>query len=151
MGGQSHAQIIFLDIDGVLVTPRTESIVVGNYSQFDADCVAILNRITALTDAVLVLSSSWRVGEDMDELRAYFVSQGILGAVVDATPVRADHDREREILAWLGDQPHRPRFAIIDDDCWFDQLVPWHVHTDSATGLTEQAGDAARQLLLASE
>ena len=142
-----HERILFLDIDGVLVTPRTESIVIGQYSQFDSGCVAALNRIIASTGAKLVLCSSWRIDEDINDLREYFLSQGVVGDLVDMTPVRSDADREREILQWLGECPSRPRFAILDDDLWFDQLSAWHVRTDSQQGLSADDVDATVALL----
>ena len=103
--------------------------------------------MTSGTGAKLVLSSSWRIGEDLDDLRAYFRSQNVRGELIDATPVRRDSNREQEILDWLQTCSSPPVFAILDDDLWFDRLSDRHIHTDSQTGLTEALADAAAGLL----
>ncbi|HZC25018.1 MAG TPA: HAD domain-containing protein, partial [Candidatus Binatia bacterium] len=57
-------KLIFLDVDGTLVTKRTlaERLALGLAGQAVADpaCVDALNQLIAETGARIVLSSSWR-------------------------------------------------------------------------------------------
>lgn len=139
--------IIFLDIDGVLVTPRTEADIIGDYARFDFECVAALNQLTNLTGAKLILSSSWRVGEDIGKLRTYFTSQRVTGDLVDMTPIDPLSDREKEISDWLETRPKRPRFVILDDDPYFKELASFHILTNSQSGLTDEDVESSLRIL----
>ena len=62
--------VLFLDVDGVLnrtgFRPMTS---VGLRSWIEPELAAHLNHVCMATGAALVLSSSWREGRTLDELR----------------------------------------------------------------------------------
>jgi DNA-binding LacI/PurR family transcriptional regulator len=140
-------QIIFLDIDGVLVTERTEHILIDRFAAFDADCVRELNRITAITRAQIVLSSSWRQGETIASMTEYMRSQGVNGNLIGFTKLHDDGDRRREILEWLGQQSRSVSFVILDDEYEFEELEVRRVLTSMETGLSAAHADRAIEIL----
>jgi hypothetical protein len=135
--------IIFLDIDGVIVTRETR------FRSFVPACMERLGRILEATDSRIVISSSWRNIHSMEQLRRMFAQHGITHRVIDRTG-DLDH-RGREIQQWLDNNPHLVRnFVVIDDETW--QLEAFEasgrmVHTDIEQGLTDADVDRAIQLL----
>jgi len=152
-------KVVFLDIDGVLVTDETIHMplvpVDGDtglpfrrlgYPQFDKQCVQRLNRITETAGAVIVLSSTWRIlpsEEEWERLKRYLSQVGIVAPVVDRTPRvgPANEDgfktRGMEIQAFLDVHPEVDKFIIIDDDSDMDHLMPRLVLTYWDYGLEE--------------
>jgi hypothetical protein len=115
-------KIVFLDIDGVLnsndwyVRRSTEvkmDDIAAQYPfyEFDPDAVKRLNRLTDLTGAKIVVSSTWRHGRDVDQLKLLFSQVGITGEVIDRTPSMHISGKESgytvprgcEIDKWLDD------------------------------------------------
>lgn len=144
-------KIIFLDIDGVLNHAGcTESIY-----EHDPLCVAQLNRITDVTGAKIVISSTWRLGKKSEWIKERL---GITGLVIGITPYLCkknekgweDHlERGKEIQAWL-DQYNQDlkqeckvtEFVIIDDDRDMCELIDRLVQTDYMEGgLTKEIAD----------
>lgn len=111
-------RVIFLDIDGVLVTPRAMLAAHRNRAMraFDPVAVGILNRITDNnSDIRLVVSSTWRMMEEcQDVLRA----AGINGAFHDAWKTDTKNGvRGEQIARWLEtNQGTYSDYVIIDDD-----------------------------------
>lgn len=128
-------RLIFLDIDGVLVTRNgfdehkavhgmTAS---GLHAPFDRKAVANLNALTQATNAMFVISSVWRFYMTHEDLTAKFRQSGVKGAILGFTPdlgrefgvTHVSVPRGEEIARWLDDR-HRqwpaPEFVIIDDD-----------------------------------
>lgn len=76
-------KIIFLDIDGVLNSEKwyTERFDKDLQSyplcEFDPLCVEQLNILIQKTNAKLVISSTWRLGRTIDELKNLFEKVGI--------------------------------------------------------------------------
>jgi hypothetical protein len=56
-GGEA-VKVVFLDIDGVLVTARTLKERSGKYKVADNKCIYALNHLTMMTGACIVISSS---------------------------------------------------------------------------------------------
>lgn len=90
-------KIVFLDFDGVLNShlfmmkerlrdPSTS----GGVAGIDSEAVARLNAICARTGAVVVVSSSWRYGHPLVELREILGGAGFVGEVIDTTPLPKD-------------------------------------------------------------
>lgn len=89
-------KIIFLDVDGVLNSEEWYKERAGKYKmddvasqypfyEFSPDHVANLNLITDSTDAKIVVSSTWRLGRPLDELKTLFKSVGVTGEIIDKT------------------------------------------------------------------
>ena len=89
-------KIVFLDIDGVLnsndwyVRRQAEIAMEEIHKQYpfyeiDPKAVEQLNRITDTTGAVLVLSSTWRLGQTLENRQELFKTVGITGQLVGMT------------------------------------------------------------------
>jgi len=148
-------KVIFLDIDGVLVTGRVQ------FRRFDPLAVAALNRIMEVTGAHIVISSSMRRNRTIMELDAMLTEQGVTaGSVIGATPTSAvierllaqrpgsiirQRARGADISAWLAVHPEVTAWCAIDDEK--DSGPERLVLTNAAEGLTETAADMAIGLL----
>lgn len=53
-------KVVFLDIDGMLVTARNLKQRSEMYAVAENKCVYALNYLTSITDSAIVISSSWR-------------------------------------------------------------------------------------------
>jgi hypothetical protein len=167
-------KLIFLDIDGVLITTRSMMAKVGK--QFDAPtadantlqmlrhvapdidpvAVGILNRVTRAAGAKIVLSSThrifaWRNGRcDLEQVKAYLQALGIEGEVIGATPRFDNGVRGQEIDAWLEDNqvPSDAKIVIIDDD---SDMLPHQmfnfIQTKFDTGLSMESWQQLVKLL----
>ena len=135
-------KVIFLDVDGVLVTSRG---LAGEDS-------------TRRTGARLVLSSTWRDEAQcpgyLGALRAALAHAGVGGALLGCTPTAGHASRGAEILAWLRDNPHHRRFAILEDSprhvasfAALPALRARYVQTDAREGLTEELAEAVANIL----
>ena len=112
-------KIIFLDIDGVLVTQDCIC-QPGWPHKPDPRCVAALNRLLELSGALIVVSSSWRVGRTRIELCDLLNDWGIIpGHILDRTGhTNFEDKRGDEIRAWLDQRERRrgdvEKFIILD-------------------------------------
>jgi hypothetical protein len=158
--------IIFLDIDGVLncdifyresyksakkklkkAVKKNEIDSLEYYkSQICSNRVALLNQLCIDTNAVIVVSSSWRNNKTVEELQTILNNSGATFTVIDKTPYTG-YERGTEISKWLNEniKPETYgcqsydfyQYAIIDDDS--DMLLNQQQHffqTDSYSGLT---------------
>ena len=113
-------KVIFLDVDGVLNTPKL--IRRFGFDFIDPILVNLVARIVRETDSKVVLSSSWRTEEK--DRRIVKEALGVCEIeIFDSTPVLKrvggwSEDnwvrRHEEIRAWMDDKDVS-RFAIIDD------------------------------------
>jgi len=158
--------IIFLDIDGVLCTANTD------YLYFDLDTIKRLNRLIDITDANLVITSSWMSDvTGLEKLKDIFRINGAIHGVnpfaVDAITVpidkiigmipcgvrlkntnRISHNRSDEIKSWLRSNKFKGKYIIIDDeDHDLGDLKDHLVLTDSLIGLSDLDIDKALLLL----
>lgn len=127
-------KIIFLDVDGVLNTPKF--IHRNGFTAIDDILVDIVVNIVKATNAEIVLSSSWRVDEkDKRIVFETFKEKNI--DIVDCTPWLSQNgwvERNEEIRAWL-ENNIVDKFAIIDDTP--DANIPGSFfQTDENIGLT---------------
>lgn len=113
-------KVLFTDIDGVLNGDDYVRRHGGEGVVIDPARMPLLQQIVQATDAVIVLSSSWRehwepqgggdaVGRQLDAL---FAAYGL--SIADKTP-RLRSGREQEIAAFLTAHPHVTAFAVLDD------------------------------------
>ena len=81
-------KVIFLDIDGVLNSEQTivqEMKNTGKFSRFSKSLVDEFNRIIFETDAKIVLSSSWRIGMSISNIKDFLIKNNVEGEVIGKT------------------------------------------------------------------
>ena len=136
-------RVVFLDIDGVLNNPNTRR---GSILSLDPVCIANLNRITRETGARIVVSSTWRRFDGINDILGH---RGIIAEIIWITP-DLDRDRGSEIAEWLR---YSTRFfdvsgvVILDDDNDMGRLSDHLVQTDPVIGLSDADADRAVQIL----
>lgn len=143
MSFEPPKRIIFLDFDGVVVCLPVEydrTLSGRKVHALNRGCVDRLNYLIIRTGAAVVVSSSWRLHEDLERLTTYLGRAGFLGRVVgvtpdlarlgdrlgvevpaDATPEEAHAlyhpvQRGHEVEAWLQDHPEVESYVVLDDD-----------------------------------
>ena len=145
--------LIFLDIDGVLVSG--DGMAKHRCShRFDANCVAALNALIKETGAKVVVSSVWRILQTTYTLSVILQAGGVDAAtpevvlVVGKTPVLNVH-RGFEITRWLTDNNQTNRnYIVIDDDSDMEGIPPERFFkTLFQTGLTPEIAKAASAFL----
>jgi hypothetical protein len=126
-----NKKIIFLDIDGVLRTHKSDlewsnklaaPIFKGVDRLFDKTLVDNLNEVIFLTGAKIVITSNWRIYLSLEELQRIFKERGVIGEVIGKTglghlkggsPIPIGN-RGLEIQDWLDRNPVK-KYVIIDD------------------------------------
>ena len=154
-------KVIFLDIDGVLVTRNhlLDMVALGNTGAdsnglhlFDPKCVDAFRKVMDATNATIILSSAWKTfgTSIMDKL---WLDRGMPGHIFEFTPTKLSCGRGTAIDMWLKDAKIRgldvDSFVIIDDDT-FDMLIshtPNIVKTSFDDGLTDTLADDAIRIL----
>jgi hypothetical protein len=149
--------IIFLDFDGVLQINRSRSKLYRPGSPtFDRESVSNLNLLIELTDAKIVVTSSWRLDSDLP-LQRLLEFEGVKGEVVGQTPYLSlgYHGRGAEIYAFLREDNFPiEQFVILDDDIEHeiaDHFPNSLVRTDMASGFDESAFKKAIEVMNRSE
>lgn len=161
-------KIIFLDVDGVLNSEkhyrkrgepdyRWEDEPPYPLSEFDSEAVALLNRIIKETDAKIVVSSTWRIGRSVDELKELFKNVGVEGEIIDKTKILRERRgyervvRGTEIRRWIEEFEDESfeNYIIIDDDGDMlpSQKKDHFVKTSFWFGLTEEDVEKAVSIL----
>ena len=155
-------KVIFLDIDGVLNTPSSESRC-GEYIGIDDEKVKQLKKIVEKTKAEIVLISTWkkywRKEEKLKPLQDYsatyldekLAKQGL--KAIDKTKDKADGrflSRGESILEYVC--RNNVENYIILDDCQFDydgcDLSDKLIKTNQTEGLTEKEVKTACRILV---
>lgn len=148
---KASVRCIMLDVDGCLNNLpylRTLNDWHGD-DAVDPKNVTCLNHLIALTDAKVVISSTWRKFKTLLDLRRILTAQGFYGDIIDHTPV-LDRERGEEIQTWLDTTPYNVEsFVILDDDDDMGDLAPYLVRTSFQTGLTMENVQQAAKILLA--
>ena len=154
--------VIFLDIDGVLMTWEQAMTWVhirnSRFQEFKPEAVANLNRITNTTGAKIVISGTWRRVSriENEDIFQHFKNQNIEAEVIDITPdlnkyvngIWQSKQRGDEIQDWMDHNPVEG-FVILDDDRDMAHLNNNFVHIKNgmATGLTDKQADKAIKIL----
>ena len=144
-------KIIFLDIDGVLVTRNSIKYQYINFPdetsiRFSKKAVKNLNKLIRLTGAKIVISSTWRLFHSLEELKKIFVKQRIKGKIISTTSiekatVEEDIPRGQKIADWLEQNHEVKQYVIIDDDVQADciQFHPFNcVETSYKRGFSPE-------------
>ena len=164
-------KIIFLDIDGVLSTQNTR------FFFFESSCVNRLNKILEQSKAKIVISSTWRKGRTIEQLKDLFLHQGhrhkeinnpiIIDPtlLIDKTPVLSDNQQEDfklkkhlnpelfgrglEISVWIDlTKDNIESYLVLDDD--IADIAPHlhrHVKTDCYLGLQDNDIEPSLKIL----
>ena len=117
-------KVIFLDIDGTVNVYSTKEMFQG-YIGIDDKRLDYLKQIIDATGAVIVLSSTWRLGYNKDGhefknhgdyLKRKFSEHGL--KIYDVTPDLGHNGiyRGQEIKQWLSEHEDVENFIIIDDE-----------------------------------
>ena len=150
-------KVIFLDVDGVLNTPSSESRC-GEYIGIDDEKVEKLKKIVEKTKTEIVLISTWkkywRKEEKLKPLQDYsanyldekLAKQGL--KAIDKTKDKADGrylSRGESILEYV--YRNNVENYIILDDCQFDYdglgLTDYFIKIKQTEGLTEAQTEKA--------
>lgn len=142
--------VIFLDIDGVLNSTNYMIECNGTFdypeNQMDKNAIKRLNKITGITGAKIVVSSTWRlhfINKPLDRLQICMRSYGITGEIVGMT--NNEHGgpdrRGKQIQDWINEHPELDKFVIIDDDSDMGHLLPHLIKTSTADGLLDKHVD----------
>lgn len=110
--------LIFLDFDGVLNSIES-SLSLGGWHRFDQVAVGLVARLRRHADALIVVSSTWRIGcGDVATLKERMVSAGgaALAEHTIGMTARLNRQRGEEIAEWLQRKPHAGPYVILDDD-----------------------------------
>lgn len=123
-------KIIFLDIDGVLGTWESLSKPWYVWQHLNSKSVEALNFITRNTSAKIVISSTWRLGDEKTfaSLIVHLKNEGIEAKIIGRTPM-LNRLRGLEIQKWLDDfDGEVESFVILDDDddmCHLSDHLVW--------------------------
>lgn len=110
-------KVLFLDIDGVMNTTKTE-VLLGDSSSlqerpelyFDPLALTFIKAISK-KGVKIVLSSTWRIGRVLPELQKMFSFE-----LFSKTDWIIDGCRGDEIKRWLKNNPGVENYVILDDD-----------------------------------
>lgn len=164
---------IFLDFDGVLNTEYYQNLLYyqgeplqdGHGAYFDPEAVAQLRRIIDITDAAIVVESSWKY-LGLEAMRELWSARNLPGKIVGITPSSVSdqwlltndfndsdpsvwHCKGLEIASWLTDNAtDDARYVIIDDEyVILESQQSYFLLTNPYDGITEEVADRAISLL----
>jgi hypothetical protein len=124
-------KIIFLDIDGVLNSDKSELIEKNTQDNILRELKIVLphemhvrwlNEIVKKTGAKVVISSTWRINNSLLALSGLLVYVGFKYFIFDKTPIISNSGslpRGEEIRLWLkynSTVRHIDSYVILDDD-----------------------------------
>lgn len=131
-GPEKH-RVAFLDFDGVFTLTYGR---VAKVDSVKASAVAFLDSALTELGIKIVVSSSWRIGEDRLCLSTYLDLAGFTARLHDDFKTKStDGFRGNDVREWLSRHPEVTEWVIIDDETDFheDQLDRL-VHVDMAEG-----------------
>lgn len=153
-------KVLFLDVDGVLVTEASARYYrwlrrnkQEDDSSFRKWCPIATNNLRTLMARVpkmkIVLSSSWRHGRTPMQCSELLTARGLDGSCCIGRTGESIDGRVRgdEIQEWLSEHPEVTKFAILDDDDDMGHLWMKLVLTDSRVGITLNDNDKIAELL----
>jgi len=85
----------------------------------------------------VVVSSSWRHGYTIDQLKGLLESRGFVGALYDMTRDWFSEEctqRGDEIRDWLDGHPECTTYVVLDDDADMDAVRERFIQTDVGGG-----------------
>lgn len=145
--------IVFLDFDGVLNTPRTWTR--PTHRAIERPLVRRVSDLCDATDARIVISSAWRLHQSVATLQTILGRHGLNPTrVIDRTPWLPHQPRQDEILQWLRQTRHAvARFVALDDDTagdrQWEKIAAQFVQIDFRYGVQPADIKRATQILTA--
>jgi Swiss Army Knife RNA repair-like protein len=155
--------ILFLDIDGVLnslefAKREQASGKLGGIIGIDPDAVKHLQRVVDETQCSIVLSSSWRIGAYVSDIRGQLIAAGMRHPcpLHDKTPVLEGKRvngryqnvlRGEEVKLWRDTAGHEGTYVCIDDGSDFLAGQPL-VKTEWEIGMQSTHADLCIEILL---
>lgn len=149
--------IIFLDIDGVIQSPRYCVAIdeTGFLSAFEPAAMHFVRMLIKDAEAKIVISSSWRIGEgNPRHLKQLFRCCGFKDIALafhdDWNTIQLRHPMKRgaEIAEWLARHPEVENYLILDDDSdMLDEQSEHFVKTCHKNGFLLEHYDRAREIL----
>lgn len=152
-------KIVFLDIDGVLVTDdyfRSNKFVLKSKStvpyKWTPECCMALNKIEKETNCLYVISSDWRLHYSLDDMKELFWMYSLNGDKIIGFTGNSrkgmSHDlesnRNSEIHSWK--DRHRIESWVAIDDMPLN-LSNFVMVEDTSKGLTLELAEKAIQIL----
>jgi len=148
-------KIIFLDIDGVLCTHRSQvgsMIATGTMETLDPIGVNMISYLCAISDAKVVISSTWRLMHK--DLPMMFRMVGFRGKfhevwkTPDAFNTNTHHTlRGDDLNQWLEENGDHEYIIIDDDSDFYDNQKERLIHTETKDGISYQNFRDACELL----
>lgn len=141
----SAIKIIFLDFDGVLNGGEYLGTISDwlNFDAIDKDKIQLVNHIIKETGAKVVISSSWRLGWELDEIISNLEQRGFKGEIIGSTPSLASR-RGHEIQAWIDSFGKEIKsFVILDDDSDMEHLHKFLIQTNPDSGINDRDAEDA--------
>lgn len=141
--------IIFLDFDGVITheicardrfpspgrmsTGWSTSSSQDMWYALDSKCIEVLNKLVALTNAKVVISSTWRQFYTLEQLTSHLKKYGFTGEVIGTTPWKMScYWRDQEIQWWIEEHKYEGDYLILDDEQYHLENAPAdkfvHIH-----------------------
>ena len=157
-------KIIFLDIDGVLNNSlESEDHLIATVNDkyqglYSPRCVDRLNTLVENTGSVIVLSSTWRLGLELSQIKLLLLSMGVKAEVIGKTDYVENNFtfRGNEIYKWIQDNEKEydinefnyKSYVILDDDT---DMLMWqqnnYVNCDPEIGMTDRVVHKATAIL----
>ncbi|QFR55822.1 hypothetical protein JC221_176 [Yersinia phage JC221] len=127
--------VIFLDMDGVVNSLRSLKFM----EMVDMECARHVKRISQFANADIVLSSTWRIGNNTHTIREMLYPIGLYRVIGRTCSNGVNMHRGDEINAWIEEFGCK-NYVILDDDTDFTdyQKQNHFIQTDPVTGITEQ-------------
>ena len=148
-------KVIFLDIDGVIQSPRY-CVAIGQdgfLSTFEPAAMHMLRYLVAKSNAKIVISSSWRHGASDREMKMLFRISGfkeIANAFCSDWRTKSINGAKRgdEIKEWLSRHNDVCSYLILDDDSdMLEEQQGNFVQTYCHNGMLLQHFDKAKEIL----
>lgn len=155
----NYKQILFLDFDGVInseeyaiaryQTEKREYLIPGPdvHPDFDPYKIGLIDELLdSLPELRVCISSSWRIGAEIEEIKSYFPKSLIASRIIGKTPYISGVQRGYEIQEWIKENPVQ-KFAVLDDDNDMDDVRANFVRTSWKTGVSYENIKEVKRLL----
>ncbi len=141
-------RVIFLDIDGCLnsvssfiYNNRLRLLGLSDTFSHETLCPIACSNLQYIleecTDVQLVISSTWRKYNTIDELKEKLAACNVCSdRIIGVTPIDMDRYRGTEIKEYVDGHPEIKAFVILDDDSDMKPYLDMLVKVDSRNGLT---------------
>jgi hypothetical protein len=121
---KAMSNIVFLDMDGVISTSRAQIVqrAFKPHPDYWIDPIGMhyLNLLCKAGNAIVVVSSSWRIGEDRQSFFEMLKRNGFSGDLhADWATQRINGPRGLEVAEWLTRHVDTDRHVILDDESDF--------------------------------